>query len=111
MNASGFEPADTKVLIKPDPVEKKTAGGVILPDAAADKEKYASMRGVLVARGPNAFLEWGPSEADFTPGVRVVTAQYAGRRVKGDDGVEYIVMNDEDVLGRINTSQPKENHG
>jgi co-chaperonin GroES (HSP10) len=28
----------------------------------------------------------------------VVTAQYAGHRIKGDDGKEYVVCNDEDII-------------
>lgn len=98
MNPSGIIPLDVKVLVKPDPVEEKTAGGIILADTTKDKNKYAATRGTLIAAGPNAFKEWGPGAE---PGVneRVLFAQYAGSRFKGDDGEDYIVMNDEDVIG------------
>lgn len=99
-NASGLEPVDVKVLVMPDPVEEKTAGGIILADTTKEKNKYAATRGTLIARGPNAFTEWGANAA-LTPGARVVHAQYAGLRIKGDDGLDYLLMNDEDVVGTV----------
>lgn len=98
MNTSGIEPLDVKVIILPDPVEEKTAGGIILADVTKDKEKYAATRGTLAAIGPNAFKEWGPSAAP-TVGSRVLYAQFAGSRFKGADDRDFIVMNDEDVIG------------
>ncbi len=101
MNPSGIEPADVKVLVLPDPVEEKTRGGIIIPENVQDQQKYATIKATLIARGPNAFMEWGPSEEDFRPGCRVVVAQYAGRRMKGVDGLEYVILNDEDVIARL----------
>lgn len=99
MNASGLTPADLRVLIKPDPIEEVTAGGIIKPTAATDKEKFAATRGTLVAVGPNAMKEWGDA-ARIEPGERVVYAQYNGSWIKGDDGVDYILMNDTDLVAR-----------
>lgn len=97
-NASGIAPVDVKVIVKPDPVEEKTAGGIILADTTKDREKYAATRGTLVAKGPNAFADWGGDNAP-EQGARVLYAQYAGSRFKGLDGDDFIVMNDEDVIG------------
>ena len=100
MNPSGIQPADVKVLVQPDAVEEVTKGGIIKPTAATDKEKYAATRGTLVAVGPNAFAEWGQGNAP-EPGVRVLYAQYSGSRFEGADKTDYIVMNDEDVIGVV----------
>jgi chaperonin GroES len=100
LNPSGIAPLDVKVLVRPDPVEEKTAGGIILADTTKDQKKYAATRGVLVARGPNAFREWGDGNAP-ADGARVVFAQYAGLRIKGDDGEDVVLMNDEDVVGVV----------
>lgn len=97
-NPSGVAPLDVKVIVRPDPVEEKTKGGIILADTTKDRDKYAATRGELVARGPNAFAEWGSGNAPID-GARVLYAQYAGSRFKGDDGTDFIVMNDEDVIG------------
>lgn len=94
---SGFAPMDVKVLVKPDPVEEVTKGGIILADTTKDKQKYAATRGTLAAIGPNAFLEWG-SGPKPEAGDRILFAQYAGSRFKGDDGEEWVLMNDEDVI-------------
>ena len=96
-NPSGIFPLDVKVLVKPDPVEEKTKGGIILADTTKDRDKYATTRGTVILKGPNAFAEWGEGNAPVA-GARVVFAQYAGLRVKGDDGEDYLVMNDEDVI-------------
>jgi chaperonin GroES len=93
----GIEPLDLKVLIRPDPPEEKR-GSIILADVTKEREKFAATRGTLVSSGPNAFKEWGEGNAPEV-GSKVLFAQYAGKRFKGDDGEEYVVMNDEDVIG------------
>lgn len=99
-NSSGINPVDVKVLVLPDKVEEVTAGGVYKPQQSVDKEKYATTRATLVAVGPNAFSEWGDGNRP-TPGARVLVAQYAGSRAKGDDKQEYVLANDEDVIGTL----------
>jgi len=96
-NASGIAPADVKVLVLPDAVEEKTAGGIILADTSRERQKYATVRATLVAKGPNAFADWGAGNGPDIA-ARVLTAQYAGMRAKGLDGVEYVLCNDEDVI-------------
>lgn len=98
-NPSGHSPVDVKVLVRPDPVEEKTKGGILLPDGTRERDKFATTRGTLIAHGPNAFAEWGYDNA-IPLGARVIFAQYAGLRVRGDDNEEYLVMNDEDLVIR-----------
>lgn len=103
MNTSGFAPLDVRVLVKPDPVEEKTAGGIILPDQHKEQQKFATVKATLVALGANAFAE-ARTNPDFTapePGQRVLIAKYGGVVLTGDDGADYRIMNDEDVIGLI----------
>lgn len=104
LNTSGITPVDMRVLVKPDPVEEKTAGGILLADSTLDRQKYAGTRAVLVAKGPNAFAEWGEGNG-IEPGTRVHYGQYSGARIKGDDGEDYVVMNDKDLNCIIEGSQ------
>lgn len=104
INPSGITPLDVKVLVKPDPVEEVTKGGIFIPDAAQDKAKYAGTKATLMAVGPNAFAEWGEGNGP-APGARVLYAQYMGARQKGDDGEDYVVMNDADVICTIEGGQ------
>lgn len=103
INSSGITPVDMRVLVKPDPVEEKTAGGIILTDTAVDRQKYAGTRATLIAAGPNAFREWGDGNA-VKPGLRIHFAQYSGARIKGEDGEDYVIMNDADVTSIIEGS-------
>lgn len=105
-NESGIIPLDQRVLVRPDPVEEKTSGGIILPDQAVEQQKYATVKGTLIAAGANAWSEARVMRG-FTapqPGDRVMIAKYGGVVVKGDDGVEYRVMNDEDVVATLEVS-------
>lgn len=100
MNTSGIEPLDVRVLVKPDAVEEKTKGGILLPQQAIEQEKYATVKATLVAVGANAFSEAKANPAFTAPasGDRVMVAKYGGINIKGDDGEDYRLMNDEDVI-------------
>jgi chaperonin GroES len=100
MNPSGIEPLDLKVLVRPDSAEKVSAGGIIIPDATADRQKFAVVKADLIAVGSNAFKEWGLGNAPAS-GSRILMAQYAGARVKGKDGEDYVLMNDEDCIALL----------
>lgn len=100
-NPSGIQPVDMRVLVRPDPVEEVTAGGIIKPATSQEKEKYAGTKATLIAVGRNAFKDWGNDvlgpDANPRPGARVHFAQYSGSRIKGDDGEDYVIMNDADL--------------
>lgn len=113
LNTSGITPTENKVLILPKEVEE-TASKVKLADGSeikiwkpvesAEKEKWATMEGTLIARSPLAFNyasaeEWAAANAEPPkPGQRILFAKYSGVRHKGRDGVEYVIANDKDVL-------------
>lgn len=102
MNTSGIRPLDLRVIVLPDAIEEKTAGGIILPDQHKEREKYAQIKGTLVACGVNAWEEAAGRSLAFIkpqPGDRVVIAKYGGITFNGSDGREYRMLNDEDVLG------------
>jgi chaperonin GroES len=104
MNTSGFVPLDLRVLVLPDSVEKVTAGGIIIPEAHADSKKMAMMFGTVIAVGENAWEEASARSAKFVapqPGDRVVFAKYGGVVIEGADKVEYRLMNDVDVIGKV----------
>lgn len=104
LNKSGIEPLDLRILVKPDPVEERTAGGIILADTTKDRKKYAATRATLVAAGDNAFKEWGQAITP-KPGDRVCYAQYSGAEQEGLDGERYVLMNDADLLAVIEVAR------
>lgn len=100
MNTSGITPLDVRVLVKPDAAKDKV-GSILLPEAVKEQDKFAQMKGTLVAVGANAWCE-AKAGAGFVapePGARVLIAKYGGIVVKGDDGDDYRIMNDSDVTG------------
>jgi co-chaperonin GroES (HSP10) len=102
-NQTGILPTEFKVLIAPKPVEEKV-GSIIIPDMTKESEKYAQIEGRIVAVSHLAFTyataeEWGDHKPK--PGDRVLYAKYAGVRVKGKDGKEYVLVNDKDVCAVV----------
>lgn len=86
------KPLSDRVLILPNPAEEKTAGGLFIPDTAKEKP----LAGKVVAAGP------GTSEVtmEVKPGDEVLYGKYAGTEVTVD-GVEYIIMRQNDILAII----------
>lgn len=93
ITAPGF-----RVLIKPDPVEKTTQGGIIL--ALDEKlEKGATDKGTIVSIGPIAWQAFKPYVGNWANvGDRIGYARYAGKWVTDDDGTEYLIIDDQDVV-------------
>lgn len=98
-NTSGIHPTEYKVLIKPDKIEEKTKGGIIIPDDAKDKEQAAATAGEIIEVSPLAFSydEWPDEKAKPHVGQRVAFSRYAGISAKGIDGEDYRLINDKDV--------------
>lgn len=99
-NTSGLLPVEYKILIEPEEVEQKSAGGIVLAIATTEKEKMAQVRGRLIAVGGNAFEDWLPPIPKV--GDIVLFAKYAGLVVKAKDGRELRVANDKDLTAVVN---------
>ena len=93
-----LEAEGVKLVIDPVKVEEKTKGGLYIPDTARDMQQVAATRGTVLAVGPQVEARFvsGPIEE----GDMVVFAKYAGAMIE-DDGKEYRVINDDDVLARV----------
>lgn len=105
-NQSGITPVEFKVLVRPDKMEEKTAGGIIRPDQLKDREKWAQVKGTLVACGDAAFgTPFSDAERKaLVPGARVYFSKYVGTLMEGADGEEYRLCTDKDV-GAIVTNE------
>lgn len=118
---TGIEPAGNRVVVKPDDVERKTEGGIIIPDKQADQHAHAQTIGTLVAVGPDAWRHVtkkryrlidgefklvemetsGYSKPFAEVGDRIAFAKYGGLVVEGEDGEQYRILNDEDVTAKV----------
>lgn len=94
-NTSGFTPKGNRVLVRPKQLDQKTAGGIVIPELAHEKEQMAQVYGVVVAIGPYA---WEGQEPWAAVGETVLFGRYRGADVKGKDGITYRIMNDVEIV-------------
>lgn len=95
--AHGIVCLEYKVLVRPVEAKRVTAGGIHIPDETKDRDDAASMEGELVGVSPLAFsYEEAAPRPDL--GATVVFQKFAGVKVRGNDGIEYRLMNDKDVV-------------
>ena len=91
----GMKPTEYRVLVKPDPVERKTEGGIVLPESVAEQREMAQQKGSLVAVGGNAFEDWNGDIPKV--GDRILFGKYKGFEAEGADGEKYRLCNDKDI--------------
>ena len=92
-----FRPLSDRILVERVEEDGKTKGGIIIPDTA--KEKPAE--GKVVATGNGRMGEDGKLlPMDVKVGDRVLFSKYGGTEVK-IDGVDYLIMRQDDVLGVV----------
>lgn len=99
-SSHGIQCVEFKVLVCPRKAEERTKGGIVLPDQVVEKDQHAAMEGVIAGMSPFAFSydEWPSSARKPRVGDTVVFARYSGITQKGNDGVEYRIMNDKDIV-------------
>lgn len=100
-----IEPTGFRVLVKPDPVQEKSSdAGIIMMSPSQQKmEKAGQIYGTVSKIGPTAFKAFDDGTPWVEEGDRVIFAKYAGRFVAdpNDDDTEYVILNDEDIIGKI----------
>jgi chaperonin GroES len=91
------KPLDDRVLVKQSDAEEVTAGGIVLPDTAREKQH----RGKVVATGPGKLLDSGQrGKMSVKKGDEVFYAQYSGSEIK-IDGQEYVILRESDLMAII----------
>ncbi|WP_305823298.1 co-chaperone GroES [Massilia brevitalea] len=89
-----LRPLHDRVIVKRLDQETKTASGLIIPDAAAEKPD----QGEILAVGNGKVQENGQVRAlEVKVGDRVLFGKYSGQAVKVD-GQELLVMREEDIM-------------
>ncbi len=90
-----IRPLHDRVIVKHLEEEKTTAGGIVIPDSAAEKP----IKGEVIAVGNGKILDNGEVRAlDVKKGDKVVFGKYSGTEVKVD-GEELLVLREEDIMG------------
>jgi chaperonin GroES len=97
-----IRPLYDRVVVKRIDEQETTRNGIIIPDSAKEKPQ----EGEVMAVGRGKRLENGELVAlDVKAGDRILFGKYSGSETKLD-GVEYIIMREDDVLGILDGVVP-----
>ena len=92
-----IRPLHDRVIVKRLEEERTSAGGIVIPDTAAEKP----IRGEITAVGKGKILDNGEVRAlDVQTGDTVLFGKYSGTEVKLN-GEDLLVMREEDVMAII----------
>jgi chaperonin GroES len=90
-----LRPLYDRIVVKRIDEKETTRHGIIIPDSAQEKPQ----EGEVLATGNGKRLEDGTVVAlDVKTGDRVLFGKYSGSEIKLD-GVEFIIMREDDILG------------
>lgn len=92
-----LRPLGDKIVVKAEPNEEITKGGLVLPETVKEKP----VEGTVVAVGPGKVLDNGTRQTmDVAVNDRVIYSKYSGTEVKLD-GEKYLIISERDVLAVI----------
>jgi chaperonin GroES len=92
-----IRPLHDRVVVRRVEEETKTAGGIVLPDSAAEKPS----RGKILAVGPGKALDNGEVRPpSVKEGDTVIFGQYGGTTVK-IDGEELLILAESEIFGVV----------
>jgi chaperonin GroES len=92
-----IRPLHDRLIVKREAEERKSPGGIVIPDTATEKPTF----GKVIAVGKGKVLETGEVRApDVKTGDKILFGKYSGTEVKVD-GEEFVVMREEDVMAVV----------
>ena len=92
---SKIQPLGDRVLVSPLEAEEKSAGGIVIPDAAKEKQQ----RGKVVAVGKGRIGDDGKVvPLEVKAGDEVLFGRYSGSEIKIGAN-EYLIVKEDDILG------------
>jgi chaperonin GroES len=90
-----IRPLHDRVVVRRLEEESTSAGGIVLPDSAAEKPS----QGEVLAIGTGKILDNGEVRAlDVSVGDKVIFGQYGGSTVKIDNE-ELLILNESEIFG------------
>jgi len=92
-----IRPLHDRVIVRRLEEERKSAGGIVIPDSAKEKP----VQGEVIAVGTGKIMEDGKVRPlDVKAGDKILFGKYSGTEVRiGDE--ELLVMREEDIMGVV----------
>jgi chaperonin GroES len=89
-----LRPLHDRVIVKRMEEERKSAGGIVIPDTATEKPS----KGKVIAVGPGKVNDKGElNPMNVRKGDKVLFGKYSGTEVKVE-GEEIVVMREDDIM-------------
>lgn len=85
-----IRPLADRVLVRPEEMQTKTAGGIIIPDTAQEKTQKA----VVVAVGSDK------DRIKVAVGEKIIHDKYVGSQIQ-IEGVEHLILKSTDIIAVI----------
>ena len=95
-----IRPLYDRIVVKRIEEQETTRTGIVIPDSAKEKPQESEV--MAIGRGKR--LDDGKMVAlDVRVGDRILFGKYSGNDIKLD-GIEYIIMREDDVLGVLDAA-------
>ena len=95
-----IRPLHDRLIVKLEAEERKSPGGIVIPDTATEKPTFSK----VIAVGKGKSLENGEIQPlDVKVGDKILFGKYSGTEVKMA-GEELVVMSEEDVMAVVEAS-------
>jgi chaperonin GroES len=95
-----IRPLYDRIVVKRIEEQETTRNGIVIPDSAQERPQ----EGEVIAIGHGKRLEDGKLvDLDVKVGDRVLFGKYSGSETKLD-GVEFLIMREDDILGVLSVS-------
>lgn len=91
-----LRPLNDRVVVRRVDSQTVTKGGIVIPDAAAEKAD----QGTVVAVGPGKRIDGTLVPLDVAVGDKVLFGKFSGQTVKVDSE-ELLVLKEEDILAVV----------
>ena len=92
-----IRPLHDRVIVRRLEEERKSPGGIVIPDTAKEKP----IQGEVIAVGHGKILEDGKVRPlDVKVGDKILFGKYSGSEIKLN-GEEHLIMREEDILGVV----------
>lgn len=92
-----IQPLGNRVLVKPDEIEEKTSGGLVLPPSASEDQR--SEMGTIVKLGKGK-VDGKEVSFEVSVGDRIYFKKYSPDEIL-IDGDKYLLLNEEDILAIV----------
>ena len=92
-----IRPLHDRVVVKREAEDRKSPGGIVIPDTASEKPTF----GKVIAVGQGKVLENGQVRPlDVKTGDRILFGKYSGTEVKVNNE-DFVVMREDDVMAVV----------